>query len=114
MSLLTTTCPASDAIHPHADFLKLRPIIDKHARVVFRTCSDVDREEAAAGAVAAAFESYLHLRKRWKDPVHDFPSVVARFAVRHVKDGRRVGGRRSSYDPFSARPSRSMTFGSRP
>src|SRR4051794_30100730 len=56
MNLLSTIRPASDAFHPHADFLQLRPIIDRHARVVFRTCTEVDREEASAEAVAAAFE----------------------------------------------------------
>ena len=96
-----TTNPASDAFHPHADFLQLRPIIDRHARVVFRTSTEVDREEASAEAVAAAFESYLRLKKRGKDPVQSFPSLMATFAARHVKDGRHVGGRRTSSDALS-------------
>jgi hypothetical protein len=40
----------------HAEFLELYLIVQRHARVVFRGRGQVDREEAVAEAVAAAFD----------------------------------------------------------
>ena len=57
----------------------------------------------AAEAVAAAFVSYQRLRARGKDPARKFPAMMAACAVRHVRDGRCVGGRRSSKDVLSWR-----------
>jgi hypothetical protein len=86
---------------PHAEFLALYPVVERHARVVFRGRNPTDREEAAAEAVAAAFESYVALKARGQDPVRDFPTAMATFAVLHVKDGRHVGGRRCRKDVLS-------------
>ena len=86
---------------PHADFLTLIPIVTRHARIVFRHRPAAEREEAVAEAVAAAFESYLALKARGQDPVRDFPSVMATFAVLHVKTGRHVGGHQSTTDVLS-------------
>lgn len=87
--------------HPHAEFLVLVRVVERHARVVFRDRNEVDREEAVAEALAAAFESYVALKQRGQDPVQEFPSVMARFAVLHVKGDRHVGGRSSSRDVLS-------------
>src|SRR5262249_54451609 len=54
-----------------------------------------------AEAVAAAYESYVRLRTRGKDPVRDFPTVMASFAVLHVRDDRHVGSPSSSTDVLS-------------
>jgi len=85
----------------HAEFLSLCPIVERHARTVLRHRDPADREESAAEAVAAAFESYLGLKARGKDPVHDFPTRMATFAVLHVQDGRHVGGHASTRDVLS-------------
>lgn len=82
-------------------FLPLIPLVEQHARYVFRNLPDVHREEAVAEAVAAAFESYVSLKARGKDPVRDFPSMMATFGVLHVKDDRHVGGNSSSKDVLS-------------
>ena len=86
---------------PHADFLTLIPIVTRHARIVFRGRPAAEREEAVAEAVAAAFESYLALKARGQDPVRDFPSVMATFAVLHVQTGRHVGGHQNTTDVLS-------------
>jgi hypothetical protein len=93
--------PRPENASTHAEFLTLSPIVERHARVVFRYCNPLDREEAVAEAVAAAFESYIALKARGKDPVRDFPTAMATFAALHVKDGRHVGGRSSSQDVLS-------------
>jgi hypothetical protein len=101
MSAPSAARPRQEDAAAHAEFLALAPVIERHARVVFRHRKPVDREEAIAESVAAAFESYVALKARGKDPVRDFPSMMATFAVLHVKDGRHVGGRSSSQDVLS-------------
>lgn len=83
------------------EFLELVPIVERHSRITFRHLSVADREEATAEAVAAALVAYRGLRARGLDPVRDFPSQIATYAVLHVKDGRHVGGRSSSTDAMS-------------
>jgi len=68
---------------------------------VFRRLPPVEREEAIAEAVAAAFVAYRRLCDRGIDPVREFPSMMATFATRQVKDGRHVGSRMSSKDVLS-------------
>jgi len=91
-------------------FLTLLPRIETHARVVFRGLPMVDREEAIAEAVAAAYVAYRRLRERGIDPVREFPSMMATFAVRQVKDGRHVGSRMSSKDALSPKAQRKHGF----
>jgi hypothetical protein len=94
---------APNDANEHADFLSLVPVIEKQARIAFRDRNATDREEAVAEAVATAFTAYVRLKARGKDPVRDFPSSLASFAVLHVKDGRHVGGRSSSTDVLSCK-----------
>jgi hypothetical protein len=103
-----TPVPPTDQVHP--EFLNLVPLIRRHALVTFRHRSAADREEAAAEAVAAAFESYLALKSRGKDPAKEFPSILAVFAVLHVKDDRHVGGRSSSTDVLSPKAQQRRGF----
>ena len=101
---------SSSVPHPHADFLQLCPIIERHVRIAFRGHPLSEIEEAVAEAVGAAFVSYLHLKKRGKDPVRDFPSAMATFAALHVRSDRHVGGRSSSRDVMSTRAQRKRGF----
>jgi hypothetical protein len=87
----------------HDDFLSLGPIIQRHARVVFRQLPALDREEAVAEALATGFVSFVRLKARGKNPFA-FPSALATFAALHVKNGRRVGSRSYSRDAFSLSP----------
>lgn len=101
MSKLFWEGPRPSRPHPHAEFLALYLVVERHARIVFRDRRADEREEAVAEAVAAAFEAYIGLKRRGKDPLRDFPSAVATFAALHVKDHRHVGGRSSSTDALS-------------
>jgi hypothetical protein len=109
--MVVLTCPQ---IKPQAScddgFLKLMPVVERHARVVFRSLPDVDREEAVAETVAAAFVAYRRLRERGIDPVHEFPSMMATFAVKYVRNGRHVGSRSTSKDVLSVRAQRRHGF----
>jgi hypothetical protein len=111
MTLLTRS-PSANAISrtTAGEFLELLPRIERHARLVFRALPLVEREEAVAEAVAAAFVTFRRLRARGLDPAHAFPSLIARYAALHVKDGRQVGSRRSSKDVLSPQAQRKHGF----
>ncbi len=76
---------------PHRDFLLILPIVERRAQFAFRCLPSVDREEAIAEAVAAAFVSFVSLKARGRFPAA-FPVILAAFAVLHVRNGRHVGG----------------------
>jgi hypothetical protein len=92
------------------EFLDLIPIVEWHVRFAFRGRPAADREEAAAEAVAAAYASYVGLKARGKDPVRDFPSALAAYAVLHVRAGRQMGGRNSTTDALSPLAQRKRGF----
>lgn len=105
------SCPWPALSNRGADeFLALVPIVERHARIVFRHLPPVEREEALAEATAAALVAFRSLRRRGLDPVRDFPSQIATYAVLHVKDGRHVGGRCSSTDVLSRKAQRRHGF----
>jgi hypothetical protein len=108
-SVPTTSSTRPRSYHPD-DFLPLMTVVQRHAAVVFRGLPQVEREEAIAEAVAAAFVAYRRLCDRGIDPVREFPSMMASYAVLQVKDGRQVGSRRSSKDVLSARAQRRHGF----
>lgn len=83
--------------HVHADFLSLRDLVEKFARRAFRRCLRENQDEFVAEAVAAAFQSFVSLKRRGKLP-HRFSRQLAIFAVQHVKSDRRVGGQIRSRD----------------
>ena len=103
MKNLAAYSAQKSAVSPHVDFLPLYPVIQRHARVVFRHLAAVEREEAIAEAVAAGFVSFVRLKNRNKTPA-DFPSAIAKFAALHVKSRRRVGTKVNSGDIYSRSP----------
>ena len=76
----------------HERFLAMLPRIRRQALIAFRDRGAEARQELAAEVVANAFCAYTRLVRRGK---HDlaYPTPLAQFAIRQVRDGRRVGGR---------------------
>jgi hypothetical protein len=107
--ILSTARPSNGDRSPHDDFLALSPVVERHARVVFRGLGAEAREEAVAEAVAAAFEAHVALKARDRNPAA-FPSTLATYSVRRVQDGRHVGGRRSSRDVLSRKAQQRRGF----
>jgi hypothetical protein len=103
-------CSSPGNSHPHAEFLSLCPLVERQARLTFRHRNPAEREEAVAEAVAAAFESYVRLKKHGKDPVQEVPAALASFAVLHSKEDRHVGGRSNSRDVLSPKARRQHGF----
>jgi hypothetical protein len=84
----------------HERFLAMLPRIRRQALVAFRDRGAEARQELAAEVVANAFCAYTRLVRRGK---HDlaYPTPLAKYAIRQVRDGRRVGGRLNSQDIMS-------------
>jgi hypothetical protein len=81
----------------HAGFLKLLPRITRYARVAFAKLPAERREDLVEEAVANAMVAYVRLFERGKTEVA-FASVLARFAIAQIRDGRRVGNRLNILD----------------
>ena len=84
------TCAAARNSKP-VDFLRLMPLIRRHARESFRRLDPEARDEAVQETVANAFVAYTRLVERHK--LHVIAALpLARYAVAQIRTGRRVGG----------------------
>jgi hypothetical protein len=88
-----------EAISPpwHEVFLRMVPAIRRHARIAFRYLDPENRAECIQEAVCNACCAVARLAERNKLNLC-YPSVMARFAVAQVRDGRKVGGRSNCQD----------------
>lgn len=94
----------------HQGFLAIMPKIETHGRIFFRDqpCPHT-RAEAVAEMIALAWKWYCRLVQRGKDPAA-FQSVLATFAAKAVKSGRRVCGQEKAKDVLSTRAQRRHGF----
>ena len=91
-------------------FVSYLPAVETHARIAFQNLPEVEKEEAVAEAVAGAYCNYVSVTRRRK-AITLKPSMLARYAVLHVKDGRHVGGaRETKRDVLSWRAARHRRF----
>ena len=81
-------------------FLKMLPTIRKIASFAFRRRPKLAREEMIAEVVANCFVAFKRLVARGKADLA-YPSALAWFAVRQIRDGRRVGSRLNVKDVSS-------------
>ena len=84
----------------HKDFLAMLPKIRQHAAVSFRHLKPEAREESVQEVVANALRAYVRLVQLKKVSLA-FPTVLARFGVAQVRDGRKVGGHLNVHDVSS-------------
>jgi hypothetical protein len=85
----------------HAEFLTLLPRIERHAEIAFRHLHCPHRRaDAVAEAVALAWKWFLRLLARGKQAA-SFVSVLAQYAVRHVRSGRNLCGQERGRDALS-------------
>jgi hypothetical protein len=107
-------CPAPGPEALHAHFLQILPRIEAHAQIrfTFLRCPG-RRDDAVAEVVALAWKWFLRLVEQGKQ-VDEFVSVLADFAVRHVRCGRRLCGQERAKDVMSSRAQRSKSFSVEP
>lgn len=90
--------------HPlHARFMILLPRIEAHAKIFFRgiRCGD-KRADQVAETIALAWKWFVRLEDRGKDSTQ-FASVIATYAAKAVRCGRRVAGMEKSKDMMNSR-----------
>ena len=75
----------------HKVFLTMLPQIVNHARLAFRDLRPEARGEAVQEVVCNALKAFVRLVQLKKVSLA-YPSVLAGFGVRQVKDHRKVGG----------------------
>ena len=74
-----------------AGFLAILPAVQTHAQIKFKNLTANQREESVQEAIAAAVIAYRRLAAQGRLHVA-YPSSIANNAVRHVRNGRHVGG----------------------
>lgn len=94
------SCPHTSALH--RGFLQLLPRLQLHGRIYFRhlKCRQ-QQQDALAEMTALAWKWYVRLVERGKNPAR-FPSMLATFAARAVRSGRRLCGQEKAKDALSS------------
>jgi hypothetical protein len=85
------------------------PSIRQHATVSFRHLKPEAREEAVQEVVCNALRAYVRLVQLKKVDLA-YPTVLARYGVAQVKDGRKVGGNLNVHDVSSDYAQREKGF----
>ena len=94
----------------HDTFLSLLPTIERYARVFFRHTRCKNRfYDQLAEVSALAWKWFVRLAKRGKDATR-FPAVLARYACRAVRCGRRLNGQERAKDVMSSLAQRRHGF----
>jgi hypothetical protein len=85
----------------HQGFLQLLPRLQLHGRIYFRhlKCHQ-QKQDALAEMTALAWKWYVRLVERGKDPA-SFPAMLATFAAKAVRCGRRLCGQEKAKDLLS-------------
>lgn len=98
--MVASTLPVRDS-RLHDAFLGILPKIETHARIYFRSirCSE-KKADRISEVIALAWAWFCRLAARGRDAT-EFPCVLADFAARHVKSGRRLCGQEPSKDVMS-------------
>ncbi|OAI48215.1 hypothetical protein AYO44_07585 [Planctomycetaceae bacterium SCGC AG-212-F19] len=101
---------ASSLFHVQSDFLTALPRITRHARCYFRHVPCRHRKaDFVSEVLALSWKWWLRLIERGKNP-RAFVSVLASFAAKAVRSGRRVCGQLPAKDAMSERAQQRHAF----
>jgi len=84
----------------HKKFEAMIPAIVKYARFAFRHVRGQDRQDLIQETIANAMVAFRRLVRRGRESVAH-ASVLAKYAIRQIKDGRRVGSSLNCSDVLS-------------
>jgi len=98
--LATLTVGPDNFSAAEPDFVEMLPTIRRVASYAFRHLRRAHREDLLAEVVASAYAAFRRLVERGRAALA-YPTVLARFAIRQVRDGRRVGSKRNVLDVMS-------------
>ena len=86
-------------------FLAMLPLIQHQAYVAFRGLPSEERDDMVAEVVANSFCALARLMSRGKED-HAYATPLAQFAIRQIRQGRRVGTRLNRSDVMSGHAQR--------
>jgi hypothetical protein len=93
-----------------ARFLSILSRIETHARIYFRSARCPHRKaDRVAETVALAWSWFVRMAKSGKDATQ-FPSVLASYAAKAVKSGRKVCGMQKAKDVMNERTQQKRSF----
>ena len=84
----------------HAGFLAMLPTIRRQLKVAFRHLDPEARAEAVQEGICNAMLAYLRLHER-VEVEKAYPTPLAQYAARQIRDGRKVGGKLNIKDVSS-------------
>ena len=84
----------------HKQFLAMLPAIVTHAKIAFRHIKGQDRDDKVQEVVANSLVAFRRLVQLGKTDIA-YPSVLARYAVAQINDGRTVGTKMNCKDVSS-------------
>lgn len=92
---------STSLVHLQSRFLGILPKIERHARCYFRhvRCWST-KEDRIAETVALSWKWFRRLDEQGKDPTQ-FPTVLASYSARAVRNGRRLCGQERAKDSLS-------------
>src|SRR5688572_31024843 len=90
-------------------FEAILPSIERIAEYAFRRFPYWRRLELVSDVVAAAYTAFVRLIERGLEALI-FPSVLAKYAIRHVRGGRSVGMKQNVQDVLSPHAQRTKGF----
>ncbi len=93
-------CQEANRTANEPDFLEMLPTIRRVASWAFRRLRRAVREDLMAEVIASAFAAFRRLVERGKAALA-YPTVLAWFAIRQVRAGRRLGSPTNSRDVLS-------------
>lgn len=93
----------------HAGFLQMMPANRRYALIAFRNLGEEAREDAVTETIANALVAYVRLFELGKTD-DAYPTVLARYAVCQIRDGRRVGTRQNNRDVMAKNAQRRNGF----
>ena len=85
----------------HAGFLAMLPAIRRQLKIAFRNLDPEARAEAVQEGVCNAMLAYLRLHERG-EVEKAYPTPLAQYAARQIRDGRKVGGKLNVKDVSSS------------
>lgn len=83
----------------HAAFVAMLPTIIRYAKTCFRDLDPDTREDLVQECIANCVVAFARLVERGKQSIA-YPTVLAMYAVKQIKDGRRVGKSVASRDVY--------------
>ena len=112
-TIASTTCGLPISQQAAEAFGAMLPAIERVAAYGFRRSPHHRRQELISDAVAHAYVTFMQLVNRGKIALA-YPTILAGYAIRRIRDGRQVGCRRNSRDVLSHFAQRRRGFAVQP